>query len=171
MVTTSFPHLDGNPYQPRLPAKTLGPKVTFRGTALGPPDSYTKALVSAPGTRPVFRRPGGAQQRESNHRPDGKCAGMEPIASGILSWGAQVSTAHLRCRAPAPPPVTVSAAPMTKPSAKNLLSGSTGKAVSVARNAETNKTAVYMTVRSITFRHLFWALVHCPTLTAKNSQL
>ena len=63
-----------------FPAKTLSSKITFRGTAFEPCDTYTELSISTSGTRPAFLRPESKQQRESNHRPDGKYEGMEPIA-------------------------------------------------------------------------------------------
>lgn len=93
-----------------------------------------------------------------------------PIASGILSSGSSSVHSSFEMEG-APPAVILAAAPIPKLSAKNLLSGSAGKAISMTRKAETHKTAVCMTVSSIPFRHLFWAFVQCPALTAKNSKL
>lgn len=99
-------------------------------------DSYTEFVVSTSGTRPVFLRPWGKQQRGSNHWPDGKYKGRHLPLLELLQESSGVQSSREMTR---PPTVTVPAASIRKLSAKNLLPGLTGKVISLAGKVKTHK--------------------------------
>lgn len=158
--------------QLRFPAKALSSKIVFRGTAFEPCDTYTELSISTSGTRPVFLRPWSEQQRESNHQPDGKYEGMEPITlwntviGGLkyqkLIWDDErPSHRHCICSAH-------SHAFCKEPSV--WLGWENYKLGRQSKNKLKQNTCWY-NISIITFWDLFLACAEYPTLTVKHDKI
>lgn len=99
--------------------------------------SYTELIVSSSGTRPVFL------SREAKSRGNPITGQMGSTKEWNLSRPGKLSPESSSVRGSFqmkhnPPAVTVSAGPVGKLSAKNLLSGLTGKVISLAGKANTH---------------------------------